>query len=75
MLRLALDKAFALDVIHRVELHVYTFNKRAIDTYAGMGFVREGILRSFAPASGERWDAMVMSILRPEWTSMSASNL
>ena len=70
MLRLVLDQAFAIPDIQRVDLQVYTFNTRASRTYEAMGFVREGVMRSCARVGSERWDAILMSMLRPEWLAL-----
>jgi RimJ/RimL family protein N-acetyltransferase len=66
MLRLALREAFADPAIHRVELNVYSFNAPALRTYAAVGFTLEGTRRAATLVGGERWDACLMSILRPE---------
>ncbi|MGJ8521560.1 Acetyltransferase [Carnimonas sp. R-84981] len=67
MLTLALDNAFARDDMQRVELNVYPFNTAAIRTYQRLGFVHEGTRRSSAQVGSERWDTMIMGILREEW--------
>ncbi|HWI63240.1 MAG TPA: GNAT family protein, partial [Symbiobacteriaceae bacterium] len=41
-LRLILQFAFGKMGLHRVELHVFDFNERAIACYERVGFVREG---------------------------------
>jgi RimJ/RimL family protein N-acetyltransferase len=71
MLRLVLDEAFACAEIERIELSVYSWNATAIRTYQRLGFVLEGTLRSSARVGSERWDTLVMSILRPEWRKSS----
>lgn len=53
--------------LHRISLEVYAFNPRARRVYEKVGFVPEGVLRDALLWEGERVDATVMSILRPEW--------
>jgi RimJ/RimL family protein N-acetyltransferase len=47
---------------------VYAFNPRARRVYEKVGFVAEGVLREALLWRGERVDAVVMSILAPEWS-------
>lgn len=67
MLRLVLDQAFARPEIERVELNVYAWNTPAIRSYERLGFKAEGVRRSSALVSGERWDTAMMGLLRQEW--------
>ena len=53
--------------IERLELNVFPFNAPAMRTYAKLGFVREGVRRSSARVGGERWDTVIMAILREDW--------
>jgi RimJ/RimL family protein N-acetyltransferase len=64
---LVLDYAFDVVGVHRVELDVYAYNEGAIRAYERLGFVHEGRLREVLLWDGERHDALVMSLLRPEW--------
>ncbi|MCG8355983.1 MAG: GNAT family N-acetyltransferase, partial [Kiloniellales bacterium] len=68
MLKLVVDEAFALPDFERVELNVYSFNEPAIRAYASLGFVKEGVRRSSTRVGDERWDTVIMAMLRPEWT-------
>lgn len=56
--------------LHRIELEVYDFNPRAIRVYEKAGFVREGVRRDALLWDGTFHDAIVMSILRPEYERM-----
>ncbi|MFZ5816598.1 MAG: GNAT family N-acetyltransferase [Bacillota bacterium] len=68
-LRLALREAFGPMDLHRVELHVFEFNHRAIRSYEKVGFVREGVRRQ-ALLRGSRWyDILVMGITREEFAA------
>jgi RimJ/RimL family protein N-acetyltransferase len=71
MLRLVLAQAFAFSTIMRVELNVFTFNTPAIRTYQRLGFVTEGTRRSCTPVAQDRWDGMIMSMLRSEYTDLN----
>jgi RimJ/RimL family protein N-acetyltransferase len=64
-----LAHAFDTVGIHRVHLDVYAFNTHAIRTYERLGFTHEGRARQALLWEGERHDALLMSILRPEWES------
>ena len=68
MLKQVVDRAFELPWIERLELNVYAFNAPAIRTYERIGFVTEGNRRSSALVDGERWDTIIMGLLRSEWT-------
>ena len=67
----AVEKArdFAFDVLklHRLELDVYSFNKRAMKVYSLAGFKQEGIRRDAILSDGVYADDIIMSILENEW--------
>ena len=67
--RLIVDYAFAQLPIHRIGLEVFAFNPRAIASYKKVGFRREGVMRDALRWDGEFHDTIVMSVLRPEWSS------
>jgi RimJ/RimL family protein N-acetyltransferase len=65
--RLITGYAFDRLRLHRVALEVYAFNPRARRAYEKAGFVTEGVLRD-ALRWDDGWvDAVVMSVLAPEW--------
>lgn len=66
---LILEHAFTASDVHRVELEVYANNPRALATYRRAGFVVEGVQREVFVFDGQRLDAIVMSVLRPEWVA------
>lgn len=66
-MRTILTHAFDTVGIHRVYLDVYAFNTHAVRTYERLGFTHEGRARDALLWDGVRHDAMLMSILRPEW--------
>jgi len=55
--------------LHKVDLRVLAYNKRAIASYGKSGFVREGILRENAFINNEWHDDVVMSILCHEFNN------
>lgn len=69
LLRLAFEKMG----LHRVELVVFTFNERAISCYEHCGFRREGVLRDYVFKLGIFQDALMMSILDSEYSSIKTS--
>jgi RimJ/RimL family protein N-acetyltransferase len=65
--RLIIGYGFEQLGLHRISLEVYAFNPRARRVYEKTGFVAEGVLRD-ALRWGEEWiDAIVMSVLGPDW--------
>lgn len=69
--RLALQYAFEVLHLHRVDLCVLAFNHRAIACYEKCGFVREGIEREGAFIGGEWHSDVIMSILEQEYRGQS----
>ena len=67
--RLFVDFAFRTLNLHRVWLHVYEYNARAIRAYEKVGFQREGTLRQSRYHDGRYWNTLTMGILRSEWKS------
>jgi RimJ/RimL family protein N-acetyltransferase len=53
--------------LHRIWLHVYDDNPRAIRSYEKVGFRREGVLREHSFREGRYGDVISMAILREEW--------
>ena len=53
--------------LHRVYLHVFATNARAIDLYRRIGFAEEGCLRDAAFLDGSYTDVLVMGILEDEF--------
>lgn len=69
---LALDHAFGLLDLHRVDLRVLAFNRRAIRCHFACGFVHEGTEREAALVGRERHDDWIMGILRSEHVARSS---
>jgi RimJ/RimL family protein N-acetyltransferase len=74
MLQMVMAKAFNYPQIVRLELNVFSFNHGAIHTYKKLGFLVEGIKRSSVAVGDERWDLMIMSILRSEYSAKLSKN-
>lgn len=64
---LALDFGFGMYNLHRIELQVYSFNKRAIHVYEKLGFKKEGVLSECLYFDNQYHDAIVMSLLEAEF--------
>jgi RimJ/RimL family protein N-acetyltransferase len=56
--------------LHRVSLHVFEFNERAMACYRACGFVEEGRLRDHYYTEGRYWDSVVMGVLRHEFEAL-----
>lgn len=62
-----LDYAFGELGLHRVALSVFEFNEAAIATYEKLGFRKEGRYREAIKRDEVFHDAILMSLLEPEW--------
>ena len=73
---LLLQFAFESMEMERVGFRANISNDRSLAAMKSIGCVTEGILRNFAKdASGQRKDAVVLSILRSEWLHTIKSQL
>lgn len=52
--------------LHRLYLHVFDFNKRAIALYEKMGFVQEGRMREMLYRNGKYHDVLCYGLLKSE---------
>jgi len=68
-IRALLRFAFQEMNLHRVYLHVFDFNTRAIRCYEKCGFQLEGRAREFFFRDGRYHDSLLMGILRSEFES------
>lgn len=69
---LMLDYGFERLGLQRVGLSVFEFNEAAISVYEGLGFRKEGRLRQAVERNGVYYDALLMSLLKPEWYGRSS---
>lgn len=53
--------------LHRIELEVFSFNKRAYAAYRRAGFVEEGRMREAELINGQYCDVIIMGILHDEY--------
>jgi RimJ/RimL family protein N-acetyltransferase len=67
--RLLLAHGFETVGLHRIELEVYDHNPRAQHVYRRVGFRVEGVRRDALRWEGRYYDAIVMAMLAPEWTT------
>lgn len=65
--RLLLKYSFETMGLHRIELRVLDYNKRAIRCYEKCGFRQEGVLRESAYIEGVFYADIIMSILDFEY--------
>lgn len=56
--------------INKINLHVYSFNERAIKSYKKCGYVKEGVLRQELYRDGKYHDIVVMGLLKEEYYSI-----
>ena len=68
VLRWALNWAFGMANLHRVQLEAYGWNEVALKTYRKVGFQEEGRLRKAIWRDGRWWDEIWMGVLREEWS-------
>jgi RimJ/RimL family protein N-acetyltransferase len=54
--------------LHRITLQVHATNERGLKCYARVGFKQEGILRDYVFTEGRYVDAIIMGMLRGEFT-------
>ncbi|TCJ03573.1 GNAT family N-acetyltransferase [Cytobacillus praedii] len=66
-LKLLLDFAFQEMNLHRVSLKVFSFNEKAINLYAKIGFKHEGVSRHSLFRNGHWHDIFHMGILQSEF--------
>ncbi len=66
-IKTVLRYAFNKMNLHKIELRVYEFNKRAIRCYEKCGFKKEGVLRDDVYRDGKYHNTVIMSILRSEF--------
>lgn len=67
VLRLLLGYCFETLNLHNVELHVFSFNARAIAAYKSVGFREAGRRREAYFLHGAWYDELAMDILQQEW--------
>lgn len=66
-LQLILRYGFCELNLHRIGLDVISYNKRAIHAYEKVGFQVEGTMRESVLRDGQKYDRILMGILRNEY--------
>ncbi|MFX1374600.1 MAG: GNAT family N-acetyltransferase [Promethearchaeota archaeon] len=66
-MELLVEYGFQQVNLNRIQLHVYDFNIRAINSYRKIGFIEEGRMRQAQFKNGKYHDMILMSILHEEW--------
>lgn len=69
-MQLVLKYAFDGLNLNRVNLNVFSYNKRAIRSYEKSGFRYEGTQREVIFKEDERWDIIDMGILKSDWEDL-----
>ncbi|BCG56836.1 aminoglycoside N(6')-acetyltransferase [Paenibacillus sp. URB8-2] len=72
-LLLMLEYGFGILNLHRIELEVYSYNKRALHVYEGLGFTKEGVRREALYYDHEYHDIITMSLLEEEYRNKFCS--
>jgi RimJ/RimL family protein N-acetyltransferase len=67
-MELILKFAFHELNLHRVQLSVFSYNKRALALYEELGFTKEGVFREHLERDGQRFDMYLFGLLRREWS-------
>jgi RimJ/RimL family protein N-acetyltransferase len=70
-MRIVLRYAFTELNLHRVSLGVFGYNTRAQKSYEKAGFRLEGRERLHLNREGERYDLLIMGVLREEWLKVN----
>jgi RimJ/RimL family protein N-acetyltransferase len=63
--------AFEVLELHRLEADTDPRNRRSIRVLLGLGFVQDGMLKERYLVNGERQDAALFGLLRPDWARRS----
>lgn len=69
-----LDYGFEILNLHRIELEVFSFNKRAKKSYEKLGFKQEGVIRDKLFYDGEFHDSIIMGVLKEEFNKYEQSS-
>lgn len=70
--QLALEFAFHELNLHRVQVTVFSYNRRSQALFEKLGFQREGVFREFLERDGQRHDMILYGLLRQEWQAQRA---
>lgn len=65
--QIGLRYAFEELNLHRITGSVFSYNTASLRMCEKLGFVREGAYREFLERGGQRYDMILLGMLRPEW--------
>lgn len=65
--KLILDFGFNYRNLNIIELHVYSYNKKAIKLYESLGFKKCGVLRDYVFINGSFYDSYIYDMSRDEF--------
>jgi RimJ/RimL family protein N-acetyltransferase len=68
--QLALRYAFDELNLHRVQVTVFSYNRRSLALVGRVGFQREGVFRERLQRDGQRHDMLLYGLLRREWEAL-----
>lgn len=68
--QLALRYAFDELNLHRVQVTVFSYNRRSLSLVDKVGFQQEGVFRERLRRDGKRHDMLLYGLLRPEWDAL-----
>ena len=74
-IKMTLQFGFEKLSLHRVELEVFPFNKRAYTAYRNVGFVEEGRKREAEFINGQYCDVIIMGILHDEYINKESYSI
>lgn len=72
---LAIGYGFGMLNLHRIELEVFEYNKRAQHVYEKIGFIREGVRRDGCFYHNRYYDMVTMSILEEDFKNKYGDSL
>lgn len=71
--QLGLRFAFEELNLHRIQASVFSYNNASLRMCEKLGFVREGTYREFLERGGQRYDMIMLGMLRSEWQTRQQS--
>ena len=74
-MRLLIGYGFRELDLQKITLSAFNYNQRAIRSYEKAGFIREVVKRAALYRDGQRYDELVMGILRCEWEAQQTKGL
>lgn len=66
-IKLVIDYVFETKKLNRLQLEVYSHNKRGIKAYEKCGFKKEGVLRQALYFNESYFDEIIMAMVKDDW--------